>query len=69
MQHAGADEEYRYYLSYPHHPQCLERGLSAGFGDVGGRGDEREMYVTILELFFVCPNECSILHQWTKQKL
>ena len=25
--------------------------------------------MTILELFFVCPNECSTLHWWTKQKL
>ena len=51
MQHAAADEEYRDCLAHPHHPQRLERGLSAGFGSVGGRGDEREMYVTMFHLF------------------
>lgn len=51
MQHAAADEEYRYYLSYPHHPQRLERRLSAGFGHVGERDDWGGMYVTMFSFF------------------
>lgn len=51
MQHAGADEEYQCCLTYPHYPQCLERGVSAGLGEVGGRGDWRRMYVAVFSLF------------------
>ena len=40
MQHAAADEEYRDCRSYPNHPQRLERGLSAGFGSIGGWCDK-----------------------------
>ena len=47
MQHAGADEEHRYYLSCPHHPQRLEGGLSAGLGEVAGRGDWGGMSVAV----------------------
>ena len=39
MQYAATDEEYRDCLSCPHHPQHLEGGISAGLGEVAGRGD------------------------------
>ena len=47
MQHAGANEEHRDSLACPHHPQRLERGVSAEFGKVGGRGHRGEMLVAM----------------------
>ena len=63
MQYAATDEEHRYYLSYPHHPQRLERGLSAGLRSVGERCDERGMYVAMFSFGAILVRHLAITWQ------